>query len=126
MRPPGRAWLAVCSHLAGLAICGRPREVWVAWLAALRNGRHQHQPINDIIKELASLQIKHKLKLNPAWVRRCYNDAADALSKNDMPRFGANVQGNRSRINLSSDDLALPETTAIKIKIKIKKTRAEL
>ena len=60
-----------------------------------------------------SLQIRKKFKLNPTWVRRCYNEASDALSKNDMPRFWANVQGNRSRINLSSDVLALPKTTAI-------------
>ena len=46
-------------------------------------------------------------------VHRRYNEAADALSQNDMPRFLANVQGNRSRINLSSDDPALPKTTAI-------------
>ena len=85
----------------------------LALVATLRNGRHQHQPINDIIKELASLQIKNKFKLNPTWVRRCYKEAADALSETDMPRFWANVQGNRSRINLSSDDLALPETTTM-------------
>ena len=85
----------------------------LALVATLRNGRHQHQPINDIIRELASLQMKHGFKLNPTWVRRCYNEAADALSKNDMPRFWANVQGNRSKINLSSSDLALPSVAAM-------------
>ena len=38
----------------------------LALVATPRNGRHQHQPINDIMKELASLQIKHKFKPNPA------------------------------------------------------------
>ena len=65
------------------------------------------------MEELAALQIKHSFKLNPAWVRKCYNEATDALSKNDMPRFWANVQGNRSKIDLSSDDLALPKATAM-------------
>ena len=85
----------------------------LALVATLRNSRRQHEPINDILKELASLQIKHSFKLNPAWVRRCYNEAADALSKNDMPRFWANVQGNRSKMNLSSDDLALHKATTM-------------
>ena len=57
--------------------------------------------------------MKHNFKLNPTWVRRCYNEAADALSKNDTPRFWANVQGNRSKINLSSSDLALPSIAAM-------------
>ena len=85
----------------------------LALVATLRNGRHQHEPINDIMKGPTSLQIRHSFKLNPAWVRRCYNEAADALSKNDMPRFWANVQGNRLKIDLSSDDLALPKATAM-------------
>ena len=41
----------------------------------------------------------------------CYNEAADALSKDDMPRFWANTEGNRFKINLSGPDLALPKTT---------------
>ena len=85
----------------------------LALVAKLRNGRHQHQPINDIIRELASLQMKHDFRLNPTWVRRCYNEAADALSKNDMPCFGANVQGNRSKVNLSSSDLVLPSVATM-------------
>ena len=72
-----------------------------------------NQPINDIIRELASVQMKHDFKLNPTWVCRCYNEAADALSKNDMPRFGANVRGNRSKISLSSSGLALPSVAAM-------------
>ena len=30
------------------------------------------------------------------WVRRCWNEAADALSKNDMERFWLNVEGDRT------------------------------
>ena len=82
-------------------------------VATLRNGRRQHQPINDIIRELASLQMKHGFRLIPTWVRMCYNEAADGLSKNDMPRFWANVQCNRSNINLNSSDLALPSVAAM-------------
>ena len=85
----------------------------LALVATLRNGRHQHEPINDIMKELASLQIKHNFKLNPAWVHRYCNEAADALSKDEMPRVGANIQGDRSRISLSDAGLALPKTTAM-------------
>jgi hypothetical protein len=81
----------------------------LALVATLRNDRRQHKPINDIMKELTSLQTQHNFKMNPAWVRRCYNKAADALSKDDMPRFWANIQGNRSKINLSDADLALPK-----------------
>ena len=55
--------------------------------------------------------MQHNFKLDPAWVRRCYNKAADALSKDDMPRFWANIEGNRSKINLSGADLALPKAT---------------
>ena len=91
----------------------------LALVATLRNGRHQHEPINDIMKELASLQIKHKFKLSPAWVRRCYNEASDALSKNDMPRFWANVHGNRSKINLQAEDLSLPRPAAIPMRARI-------
>ena len=59
------------------------------------------------------MQIEHNFKLNPTWVRRCYNEAADALSKDDMPRFWANIQGDRSKINLSDADLALPKAMEI-------------
>ena len=76
----------------------------LAPVATLLNGRHQHESTIDIIKELASLQ-------DPAWVRRYYNEAADALSKDDKSRFFANIEGNRSKINLSVADLALPKVT---------------
>jgi hypothetical protein len=51
------------------------------------------QRITPLLQELSDLQIKHSSNLRPMWVRRCWNEAADALSKNDMDRFGLNVKG---------------------------------
>jgi integrase len=42
------------------------------------------------------------------WVRRCWNEAADALSKNDMARFGLNVKGDRTLIKLEPRHLKPP------------------
>jgi hypothetical protein len=42
------------------------------------------------------------------WVRRCWNEAADALSKNDMERFWLNVEGDRTLIRLEPHHLAPP------------------
>ena len=61
-----------------------------ALVAAMKKCRHQHEPINDIMSELNHLQMKHDFVLTPAWVRRFKNEAADALSKDDMPRFWHN------------------------------------
>ena len=80
----------------------------LALVHTIRKGRHQHQPINDILRELTHLQLKHGFHMRPTWIRRCYNEAADALSKDDMPRFWANISGDRTQSVLSDRDLALP------------------
>ena len=53
----------------------------------LKKGRHKDPRINDIMQELALRKIEHGFELKGAWVRRCWNEAADALSKDDMQRF---------------------------------------
>jgi hypothetical protein len=80
----------------------------LALVAAMNKGRHQHEPINDIMSELNHLQMKHDFVLTPSWVRRFKNEAADALSKDDMPRFWHNIQGDRTLIELTPDHLRLP------------------
>ena len=80
----------------------------LALVAAMNKGRHQHEPINDIMSELNHLQMKHDFVLTPAWVRRFKNEAVDALSKDDMPRFWHNIQGDRTLINLTPDHLRFP------------------
>lgn len=42
---------------------------------------------NDIIREIALLQAVHGWSWELCWVPRAQNEAADALSKNDMKRF---------------------------------------
>ena len=79
-----------------------------ALVAAMKKCRHQHEPINDIMSELNHLQMKHDFVLTPAWVRRFKNEAADALSKDDMARFWHNIQGDRALIELTPDHLRLP------------------
>ena len=74
----------------------------------MKTGYHQHAPLNAILQGLAQLQITHDLTLEPVWVRRCWDEAADALSKNDLPRFWANVDDDRSLIGLTPDHLAPP------------------
>ena len=74
----------------------------------LRKGRHKDPKINDILQELALQQIEHKFELSGTWIRRCWNEAADALSKNDMPRFWANVEGPRTEITVEADHLLPP------------------
>ena len=82
----------------------------LALVAALNKGRHQHEPINDIMSELNNLQMKHNFVLRPTWIRRFKNEAADALSKDDMPRFWHNIQGDRTLIKLTEEHLKLPSS----------------
>ena len=73
-----------------------------------RKGRHPHPGINAILTELTNLQLQHGFTIETRWVRRCHNEAADALSKNDMPRFWSNIQGTRTEIELKPQHLARP------------------
>jgi hypothetical protein len=47
-------------------------------------------------------------------VRRCWNEAADALSKNDMERFWSNVKGDRTLVKLEPHHLAPPLSDSIR------------
>ena len=74
----------------------------------LRKGRHSEKRINDILQELATLQMKHGFELGATWVRRCWNEAADALSKDDMERFWRNIEGDRTQIIVTPEHLRTP------------------
>jgi hypothetical protein len=52
--------------------------------------------------------MKHNFHIETKWIRRCHNEAADALSKNDMPRFWNNIKGDRTQIILKKGDLRRP------------------
>ena len=73
-----------------------------------RKGRHAHPAINAILRELTTLQMQHGFLLDPRWIRRCHNEAADALSKNDMERFWSNIEGGRTKIMITKGDLRRP------------------
>ena len=64
----------------------------LALVHILRKGYHQHDAVNAIMQELSDLRIKHSFSLRPMWVRRCWNEAADALPKNDMAQGGLREQ----------------------------------
>ena len=72
----------------------------LALVHTMRKGYHQHEAVNAILPELSDLQIEHSFNLRPMWVRRCWNEATDALSKSDMTRFGLNVDGDCTLIDL--------------------------
>ena len=74
----------------------------------LRKDYHQHDAVNATMQELSDLQIKHGFNLRPMWVKRCWNEAADALSKNDMACFGLNVKGDRTLTKLEPRHLEPP------------------
>jgi hypothetical protein len=86
----------------------------LALVHTLRKGYHQHDAVNAIMRELSNLQIKHSSSLRSMWVRRCWNEAADALSKNDMERFLSNVEGNRTLVKLEPHHLAPPLSNGIR------------
>jgi hypothetical protein len=77
----------------------------------IERGRHRDRKINDILKELSLLQVKFDFTLEPQWIRRCRNEAADALSKDDMERFWRNVMGNRTQIMVEAAHLRVPDGT---------------
>jgi len=74
----------------------------------LRKARHKHPAINAILTEISTLQIRHGFCIEARWIRRCRNEAADALSKNDMPRFWRNVSGDRTRTEVLPAHLRRP------------------
>ena len=78
----------------------------LALVQVLKKGRHQYPPMNDILQELQELQMHHNFDLVPVWVRRDRNEAADALSKDDMGRFFDNVEGDRTMIALQPQHTA--------------------
>ena len=73
-----------------------------------KKGRHKHPGINAILRELSVLQMKHHFSIETRWVRRCLNEAADALSKDDMGRFWKNIQGDRTMIMVTADHVRRP------------------
>jgi site-specific DNA-cytosine methylase len=73
-----------------------------------KKGRHKHPGINAILRELSSIQMEHHFTLHTRWVRRNLNEAADALSKDDMDRFWRNVRGDRTMIVTTAHHVRQP------------------
>ena len=72
------------------------RLACLALVHTLRKGYHQHDAVNAIIQELSDHQTKHSFTLRPMWVRRCWNETADALSKNDMDALSKAIEASSS------------------------------
>ena len=75
----------------------------------IRKGRSKRQQETDMVREIVLLQAQHGWSWAVEWRPREQNEAADALSKNDMPRFWSNVTGSRQEIAIRKQDLQLPE-----------------
>ena len=58
-----------------------------ALVPLLRKMRSSRAGDNEILQEIALLQALHGWDWDVYWIPREKNDAADALSKNDMQRF---------------------------------------
>ena len=63
---------------------------------------------NDLLREIAMWQMMDGWQLEMQWIPREHNDAADALSKNDMPRFVDMMGGDMEEMKVSEWHLAPP------------------
>ena len=79
-----------------------------ALVPAFRKGRGNTEQESDMVREIALLQVTQGWSWEVSWIPRALNEAADALSKNDMPRFWANVEGTRAQLTVSPAQLRLP------------------
>ena len=103
--------LLVMARVMGHKWCGQRVAIELDSLGlvtTVRRGRHRHHGINAILRELTELQMAGGFTIDPRWVRRCHNEAADALSKNDMPRFWRNVHGDRTQLVIGKGHLRVP------------------
>ena len=79
-----------------------------AILRFFKKGRGRRQEESDIVREVYLLQVKHQWAWTLRWVPRERNEAADALSKNDMDRFWANAPPGLREVALQPQQLELP------------------
>ena len=62
-----------------------------------------------MLREIALLQIKHGWTWEVSWIPRELNEAADALSKNDMPRFRREGPSAAAELRVTPEHLRVPE-----------------
>ena len=79
-----------------------------ALVPAMRKMRSSRQADNDILRELALLQAVHGWSWTVRWIPRELNDAADALSKDDMQRFRKSFPKGMSELKVQAKHLEPP------------------
>ena len=79
-----------------------------ALVPLFRKARGKRQDETDMVREIILLQALQGWTWTVIWVPRDANEAADALSKDDMPRFWANVEGSRTELAVRACHLQLP------------------
>jgi hypothetical protein len=77
-------------------------------LRRLAKGRGKTPAESNMIREIYLLQVCGSWSWELQWMPRELNEAADALSKNDMPRFLSNVTGTRTELAVPPLALCLP------------------
>ena len=103
--------LLVMARALGPTWTGKYVQVRVdnnAILRFFKKGRGRRQEESDIVREVYLLQVKHQWAWTLRWVPRERNEAADALSKNDMDRFWANAPPGLREVALQPQQLELP------------------
>lgn len=73
-----------------------------------RKGRGSTETESDMIREILLLQVRYGWSWELQWVPRERNEAADALSKQDMPRFHRCTSTPRTHVETAPAHLALP------------------
>ena len=73
-----------------------------------RKGRGSTETESDMIREILLLQVRHSWSWELQWAPRECNEAADALSKQDMERFHRNESTPHTQVSVGPGDLMLP------------------
>ena len=84
-----------------------------ALVPMFKKGRAKKPQENDMVREICILQVAQGWTWQLQWIQRELNEAADALSKDDMPRFWSNTSGARTAITVAAADLELPKNTRV-------------
>jgi site-specific DNA-cytosine methylase len=103
--------LLVLARLRSETWAGTHVEMQVDNLAMeslLRKMYTSRQEENDILREIALLQAVHGWSWDVIWRPREENDAADALSKNDLRRFHNTMPECLVEMAVSAEDVAPP------------------
>jgi site-specific DNA-cytosine methylase len=107
--------LLVMARVLGPKWAGSHAKVWVdneSLVPLFRKGYSRRADENDMVREIYTLQAAADWSWEICWTPREANEAADALSKNDMRRFHANIKGDRTRVLVDSSHLLLPGEVA--------------